>query len=267
MGSLVGSGLTTLDLREISPVSSPIHFTPSLPHKYVMSLAPSLCTLPAYVRPFCPRAVAKNRGRERRREVGRRGRKGERERERDSESTPYRRSCILHHTHGQQRYCRPGGSLGSVQCVCGDAVVARRRRSPLPGYQPQQTGVDCSRGRAGAEATRWLHRELRGLPRAWSRPAGGPVHAGAPILLLHGAPQLQSQLHRVGGHLRRRLRGVPRHCPPLGAVAPPLSGGAHHQAGRHTEGDEGRRLHSPSAPRLAAPLHPGPAVIVQPSLV
>ena len=115
-----------------------------------------------------------------------------------------------------------------------------------------------------------LHHELCALPRAWPWRAGGPVHAGAPALLRHGASQLQPQLHCIGGHLRRRLRGIPRHCPPLGAVAPPLLGGAHHQADGHSghaEGDEVRRLHSPSAPRPTAPLHPSPAHVVQPPLV
>ena len=42
--------------------------------------------------------------------------KGERERERErerSESSPYRRSHILHRIHGRRRYCRPGGPLGA----------------------------------------------------------------------------------------------------------------------------------------------------------
>ena len=58
--------------------------------------------------------------------------------------------------------------------------------------------------------------------------------------------------------------------PPLGAVAPSLPGGAYHQADRHSgyeEDDEGRRLHSPGAPRPAAPLHPDPARINQSPLV
>ena len=109
------------NLRETSPILSPVHFVPFL-HKYVTSLAPLPLTLPTCVRPFYPRVVAKNRGRESRGEEGRRGRKGERER--DSESTPYRHSRILHRTHGRRRCCRPGRSLGSVRCDCSDAAVA-----------------------------------------------------------------------------------------------------------------------------------------------
>ena len=47
LGGLIGSGLTALDLRETSPISSPVHFSPFL-HKYVTSLAPLLLTLPAF---------------------------------------------------------------------------------------------------------------------------------------------------------------------------------------------------------------------------
>ena len=47
MGGLIGSRLTAPDLRETSPISSPVCFTPFL-HKYVTSLAPLLLTLPAF---------------------------------------------------------------------------------------------------------------------------------------------------------------------------------------------------------------------------
>ena len=47
MGGLIGSELTVPDLRETSPISSLIHFAPFL-HKYMMSLAPLLLTLPAF---------------------------------------------------------------------------------------------------------------------------------------------------------------------------------------------------------------------------
>ena len=47
MGDLIGSGLTMPNLRETSLISSPVRFAPFL-HKYVMSLAPLLLTLPAF---------------------------------------------------------------------------------------------------------------------------------------------------------------------------------------------------------------------------
>ena len=47
MGGLIGSRLTAPDLRETSLVLSPIRFAP-LPHKYMMSLAPLLLTLPTF---------------------------------------------------------------------------------------------------------------------------------------------------------------------------------------------------------------------------
>ena len=74
-----------LDLRETSPVSSPVCFIPFL-HKYITSLAPPLLTLPALVfsasKPLLRTGSAEEkkgegRGRERGREI-------------------YRRSSILH---------------------------------------------------------------------------------------------------------------------------------------------------------------------------
>ena len=109
-----------------------------------------------------------------------------------------------------------------------------------------------------------------GEPEPRPRHSCGPIHAGAPALLWRGAPQLQPQLHRTGGHLRCCLRGVLGDCSPLGVVAPSLLGGAYHQADGHVgheEGGEGRRLHSPSALGPPAPLHPGPARIIQSSMV
>ena len=47
MGGLIGFGLTAPDLRKTSLISSPVRFAPFL-HKYVMSLAPLLLTLPAF---------------------------------------------------------------------------------------------------------------------------------------------------------------------------------------------------------------------------
>ena len=47
MGGLIGSGLSVPNLRETSPISSPVCFVPFL-HKYVMSLTPPLLTLPIF---------------------------------------------------------------------------------------------------------------------------------------------------------------------------------------------------------------------------
>ena len=47
MGGKIGSGLTVPDLGETFPISSLARFTSFL-HKYAMSLAPLLLTLPAF---------------------------------------------------------------------------------------------------------------------------------------------------------------------------------------------------------------------------
>ena len=85
MGGKIRSGLTMPDLRETFPILSPARFTPFL-HKYAMSLAPPLLTLPAFafaaLEPVA--RIREHRG------EGRRARERERERE------IYRRSSILH---------------------------------------------------------------------------------------------------------------------------------------------------------------------------
>ena len=85
-----------------------------------MSLAPLLLTLPA----FAFTALEPLLGTESTGE--KKGEGGGEERERESESTRYRRSRILHHSHGRRRRCPPGGSLGFVRRVRGDAAVAHR---------------------------------------------------------------------------------------------------------------------------------------------
>ena len=76
-----------LDLRETSPISSPVHFIPFL-HKYVSSLAPLLLTLPAFAFSALELLLRIESAGEKKGEGG--GREGERE--------PYRRSRILHRT-------------------------------------------------------------------------------------------------------------------------------------------------------------------------
>ena len=79
-----------LDLRETFLISSPAHFAPFL-HKYAMSLAPPLLTLPAFAfAALEPLLGIKSTG-EKKGEG--RGREGE----------AYRRSHILHRTHGRRR--------------------------------------------------------------------------------------------------------------------------------------------------------------------
>ena len=47
MGGKIGSRLTVSNLRETSPITSPVRFAP-FRHKYVTSLAPPLLTLPTF---------------------------------------------------------------------------------------------------------------------------------------------------------------------------------------------------------------------------
>ena len=75
MGGDIGSGLYAPDLRETSPISSPVYFAFIL-HKYAMSLAPPLLTLPAL-------AFAALEPLPERRAPGRRRETGEAERERE----------------------------------------------------------------------------------------------------------------------------------------------------------------------------------------
>ena len=89
MGSKIGSGLTAPDLRETSPILSPVRFAPFL-HKYVMSLAPLLLTLSA----FAFTALEPLLG------IESAGEKKGEGRGREGESEAYRCSRIPHRTHG-----------------------------------------------------------------------------------------------------------------------------------------------------------------------
>ena len=94
MGGKIGSGLTMLDLRETSPILSPVCFAPFL-HKYVTSLTPLLLTLSA----FAFTALEPLLGTESTEE-----KKGE-GRGREGESKAYHHSRIFHRTHGQHCCC------------------------------------------------------------------------------------------------------------------------------------------------------------------
>ena len=88
MGSKIGSGLTAPDLRETSPISSPVRFAFTL-HKYATILAPPLLTLPVLALPY----LSCRQSRVRREEEGKEARQRERE--------THRRSRALHRTHGR----------------------------------------------------------------------------------------------------------------------------------------------------------------------
>jgi len=62
------------------------------------------------------------------------------------------------------------------------------------------------------------------VPRPEVRDSGQPVHACAGALLWGGAPQLQPQLHHVGGGFHYYVRGVSGDSTPLEPLAPLVQG-------------------------------------------
>jgi hypothetical protein len=96
----------------------------------------------------------------------------------------------------------------------GDGVRPERaceRRSAGAEHGGVTPGVDRSAGDgSGAQPTVRLRRQLHPAPRARLRRASEPLHARTVSPLRGGASQHCPQCGLAGGHLRRRLRGVPR---------------------------------------------------------
>jgi hypothetical protein len=72
-------------------------------------------------------------------------------------------------------------------------------------------------GGSGAQPVVRLRRQLRPLPRAWLRGAGEPLPARAVLPLRRGAAQLRAERDLAGGHVHRRVRGVPGDPSKLGS--------------------------------------------------
>jgi hypothetical protein len=133
-----------------------------------------------------------------------------------------------------------------VDSVDGDEIGSARaheRRAAGAERGEGTPGVDCSTGDGpGAEPTIRLCRQLYQASRARLRRAGEPLHVWAVPPLRGGAPQLRPQCDFAGGHLRRRLQGVPGHPRELGPLGPLVPcGAAHARHGRNTGASGGAR--------------------------
>jgi hypothetical protein len=121
-------------------------------------------------------------------------------------------------------------------------------------------GVDRSTGDgSGAQPAVRLRCQLHPTPRARLRRAVEPLHARTVSPLRGGASQLRPQRGFAGGHLRRRLRGVPGDPRELGSLGPPVpreAAHARHGRGTSAPGDACRRPVDLAAGLAQGVLHP-----------
>jgi hypothetical protein len=109
--------------------------------------------------------------------------------------------------------------------------------------------MDSSRGRSRSVPTAGVHRELRLLPRAGIRCAGGPLYAGDPVPLWGGVAQPHPNSISQAAIFVAVCEGYLGIAPPLGFVDPSLFRGAFCLADGGKESPRsgaGRRLHPPA---------------------
>jgi hypothetical protein len=111
-----------------------------------------------------------------------------------------------------------------VAPIDSDGVRVARAREWRPAsaeHRRATPGVDRPTGGGPrAQPAVRLRRQLRPPPRAWLHGAGEPLHMRAVLPLRRGAAQLRAERDLAGGHLRRRVRGIPGDPNKLGSMGP-----------------------------------------------